>query len=114
MNSIQVGKIIATSRKEKGLTQEDLAKHLGVSKPAVSKWESGQSYPDIILLPELASFFNITIDQLIGYEAQMSEEDVRKLYRRLSEAFAKEPFDNVYSECEEYIKKYFSCWNLLI
>lgn len=114
MNSIQIGKTIASNRKEKGLTQEDLAKHLGVSKPAVSKWESGQSYPDIILLPELASFFNITVDQLIGYEPQMSEEDIRKLYRRLSEAYAKEPFDKVYSECEEYIKKYFSCWKLLI
>lgn len=112
MNTIQIGKIIANCRKEKGITQEELANHLGVSKPAVSKWESGQSYPDILLLPELASFFNITVDQLIGYEPQMANEDVRKLYQRLSDAFAKEPFDKVYAECEEYIKKYFSCWYL--
>lgn len=112
MNSIQIGKIISTHRKEKGLTQEELANHLGVSKPAVSKWESGQSYPDIVLLPELAAYFNITVDQLIGYEPQMTKEDVRKLYRRLSEEFTKGPFDKVYAECEDYIKKYFSCWNL--
>lgn len=112
MNTIQIGKIISTHRKEKGVTQEELANHLGVSKPAVSKWESGQSYPDILLLPELASYFNITVDQLIGYEPQMTDEDVRKLYHRLAEAFAKEPFGKVYEECQEYIRKYFSCWYL--
>jgi transcriptional regulator with XRE-family HTH domain len=112
MNSIQIGKIIAASRKEKGITQEELANHLGVSKPAVSKWESGQSYPDILLLPELASYFNITVDRLLGYEPQMAKEDVRKLYHRLADDFAREPFEKVYEECEGYIKKYFSCWYL--
>lgn len=112
MNSIQIGKMISACRKEKGITQEELAAHLGVSKPAVSKWESGQSYPDILLLPELASYFNITVDRLIGYEPQMAKEDVRKLYHRLAEDFVKKPFEKVYAECEEYIKKYFSCWYL--
>ncbi len=112
MNTIQIGKIISTNRKERGVTQEELANHMGVSKPAVSKWESGQSYPDILLLPELASYFNITVDQLIGYEPQLSPEDVRKLYHKLADAFAKESFDKVYEECQEYIKKYFSCWYL--
>lgn len=112
MNTIQIGKIIAAHRKEKGATQEELANHLGVSKPAVSKWESGQSYPDILLLPELASYFNITVDLLIGYEPQMTDEDVRKLYHRLAAAFAREPFEKVYEKCQENIKKYFSCWYL--
>ena len=112
MDTIQIGKIISAQRKERGITQEELANHLGVSKPAVSKWESGQSYPDILLLPELASYFNITVDELIGYEPQMTAGDIRKLYHRLADAFAKEPFDQVYEECEGYIKKYFSCWLL--
>lgn len=112
MKEIQIGTIIATKRKERGITQEELANHLGVSKPAVSKWESGQSYPDILLLPILASYFDITVDQLIGYEPQMTKEDIRKLYYRLTESFTKEPFEAVYSECEEYLRKYFSCWQL--
>ncbi|HHV11429.1 MAG TPA: helix-turn-helix domain-containing protein [Clostridiales bacterium] len=112
MSTIQIGRIIAAHRKEKGITQEELANHLGVSKPAVSKWESGQSYPDILLLPELAAYFDITIDQLIGYEPQMSKEDVRKLYHRLANDFTGKPFSQVYEECEGYIKKYFSCWEL--
>lgn len=52
------------------------------------------------------------MDQLIGYEPQMTKEEVRKLYNRLAEDFAKKPFQQVYEECEEYIKKYYSCWHL--
>jgi transcriptional regulator with XRE-family HTH domain len=112
MDTIRIGTMISTNRKEKGITQEELANHLGVSKPAVSKWESGQSYPDILLLPVLASYFNITVDQLIGYEPQMTREEISKLSRRLSEEFVRGPFDQVYTECEEYLHKYFSCWQL--
>lgn len=112
MDSIQIGKKIAQSRKQKAITQEELANYLGVSKPAVSKWESGQSYPDILLLPVLASYFNITVDELLSYEPQMEKEEVRKLYQRLAGDFAKKPFEQVYEECERYIKKYFSCWYL--
>lgn len=112
MRTIQIGKVIAAHRKEKGITQEELANHLGVSKPAVSKWESEQSYPDILLLPELAAYFDISIDQLVGYEPQMTKEEIRKLYQRLAKDFAEKPFTQVYEECEGYIKKYFSCWEL--
>lgn len=112
MKEIKLGTILATKRRERGITQEELAKHLGVSKPAVSKWESGQSYPDILLLPILASYFDISIDELIGYEPQMPKADIRKLYHRLSQSFTKEPFEQVYTECEEYLRKYFSCWEL--
>ena len=112
MRTIQIGRVIAAHRKEKGITQEELANHLGVSKPAVSKWESEQSYPDILLLPELAAYFDITIDQLVGYEPQMTKDDVKKLYHRLAKDFAEKPFIQVYEECEDYIKKYFSCWEL--
>jgi transcriptional regulator with XRE-family HTH domain len=113
MGKINIGTIIAAHRKERGLTQEELAEYLGVSKPAVSKWESGQSYPDIMLLPVIAAYFNTSIDELLGYEAQMTKEEVRKLYRRLAEAYASEPFEKVYEECMEYVKKYRSCWKLL-
>lgn len=113
MAKINIGAFIAARRKERGLTQEELADYLGVSKPAVSKWESGQSYPDIMLLPVLASYFNTTVDALIGYEAQLTKADIRKLYERLSAAFASEPFDEVYEETKEYIRKYHSCWSLL-
>ena len=62
--------IIASRRKGLGLTQEGLAQRLGVTNQAVSKWESGQSCPDIALLPSLADIFGITIDALFGREPQ--------------------------------------------
>ena len=65
--------IIAKYRKDLGLTQEGLANQLGVTNQAVSKWESGQSCPDIALLPVLADLFGITIDALFGREAKQEE-----------------------------------------
>ena len=60
--------IIVNRRKALGLTQEGLAQKLGVTNQAVSKWESGQSCPDLALLPRIADLFGITIDELFGRE----------------------------------------------
>jgi len=114
MKEINIARTIVKKRREKGMTQEDLAKFIGVSKASVSKWETGQSYPDITFLPQLATLFNITIDELIGYEPQMSREDIRKLYLKLSADFAEKPFDEVLASCREIAKKYYSCFPLLI
>lgn len=113
MKEINIARTIVTKRREKGLTQEELANYIGVSKASVSKWETGQSYPDITFLPQLATFFNISIDELMGYEPQMSKEEIRKLYVRLSADFASKPFDEVLASCREIAKKYFSCFPLL-
>ena len=68
MNDIKINRNIATFRKIKGVTQKDLAVVMKVSSQAVSKWESGKCFPDITLLPELARYFEISVDELIGYE----------------------------------------------
>ena len=57
-------------RKESGMTQEKLASLIGVSFQAVSKWENGQAYPDIELIPSIASIFKVSIDVLLGYQAE--------------------------------------------
>ena len=64
--SLSIGKNIAKYRKAKGLTQEELGAKLGVTNQAVSKWESEVSMPDIMLLPEIATVLNITLDDLYG------------------------------------------------
>jgi len=113
MKEINIAKAIVNRRREKGITQDELANHIGVSKASVSKWETGQSYPDITFLPQLAAYFNISIDDLMGYEPQMGKEDIRKLYLRLSADFTVKPFDEVLGHCREITKKYFSCFPLL-
>ena len=55
-------------RKQKGLTQEELAESLFVSRTAISKWESGRGYPNIDSLKAIAKFFSVTIDELLSGE----------------------------------------------
>lgn len=75
-------------RKDKNLTQENLANFLGVSFQAVSKWERNESYPDITMLPSIASLFGVSVDKLLGID--LIERD-RKI--------------------EEYINEYVRLWN---
>lgn len=62
-----VGKNISRYRRLKNITQEELAAQLDITFQAVSKWETGQSYPDITLLPRLAAILEVSIDKLMGY-----------------------------------------------
>ncbi len=113
LNELNIAKTLVSKRREKGITQEELAAYIGVSKASVSKWETAQSYPDITFLPQLAAYFNISVDELIDYHPQMIKEDIKKLYLRLSNDFTKKPFDEVMDEIREIQKKYFSCFPLL-
>lgn len=76
MTTIQINEQIAFLRKQKGLTQEELAKALGVTNQAVSKWESTQCCPDIQLLPDLAKLFDVSVDELLGYTPGSTTEDI--------------------------------------
>lgn len=82
--AITIGKRIARLRKDKGLKQEALAEMLGVSGQAVSKWENGQTCPDISLLPQLAQILGVTVDELLSGKqekvsaVQILPEDQRK------------------------------------
>lgn len=66
MTAITIDRQIAFFRKQMGLSQEELAKKLGVSNQAVSKWESAQCCPDISLLPQLGEIFGVSVDELLG------------------------------------------------
>jgi len=114
MKEINIAAILTRKRREKGITQEELANYMGVSKASVSKWETGQSYPDITFLPQLAAYFNMSIDDLMGYAPQLTKEDIQALYQRLALDFASQPFNAVLSECRSIIKKYYSCFPLLV
>lgn len=76
MNKVKLNEQIAFLRKEKGITQEELAVALGVTNQAVSKWESAQCCPDISLLPDLASYFNVSVDELLGHRGADTSKDL--------------------------------------
>ena len=63
---MNIGKNILEQRKQKSITQEELAAELGVTAAAVSKWENGYTLPDILMLCALADFFEVTTDELLG------------------------------------------------
>lgn len=114
MNVLKISENIVRMRREKGVTQDELAEFLGVTKASVSKWETKQSFPDILLLPQLASYFDITVDELLGYEPQLSREQIRVRYHKLAEDFANRPFEEVMQESEAMVRKYYSCYPFLL
>lgn len=81
----QLSKNISRYRKEQGLTQEKLASLLGVTFQAVSKWETAQTLPDMILLPRLSEIFQISIDKLLGYPSRDKQVTIyEKQYKNKS------------------------------
>ena len=105
---------ISRLRRERKITQEQLADFVGVTKASVSKWETGLSLPDVLILPRIASFFDVTIDELLGYKPQLSKEQIEKLYAELSGDFANKAFDEVMKRCRLLVRQYYSCYSFLL
>lgn len=78
--TVNIGRTIARERRRRGVTQEALAAHLGVSKAAVSKWELCQSLPDVSLLPRIAAYFSLTLDELFDWHDELTQEESAALY----------------------------------
>ena len=74
MNQVKIGKFIASLRKEKGMTQEQLGEILGVTNKTVSRWENGNYMPDIEMLSLLSKEFGVSINEIISGERLGTEE----------------------------------------
>ena len=85
MNQESIGKFIAECRKEKGLTQMQLAEKLNITNRAVSKWETGKSLPDISIMPEVCEIFEITVNELLSGERIKPEDYQMKAEDNLSQ-----------------------------
>lgn len=73
MKKQTVGMMISTLRKEKGMTQLELAEKMGVTDKAVSKWERDLSFPDINSIPKLAEIFEVSVDELMQVKTETKE-----------------------------------------
>ena len=80
MDQEKIGRFIAELRKEKNLTQQELADKLNVTDRAISHWENGRRLPDISLLKELGEVFNVTIDEIISGK-RMTEDEQKELFK---------------------------------
>ncbi len=85
---INLGEKIKQLRKRDGRTQEDLANALSVTSQAVSRWEANGGFPDMTLIPSIANYFHITIDELFGYNGEREHRKNEILKKAISETKA--------------------------
>ncbi|MCL2410728.1 MAG: helix-turn-helix domain-containing protein [Treponema sp.] len=112
MEKLQIGDMIRVLRRNKEITQEQLAEILDVSTPAICKWESGQTNPDITLLPVIARYFKVSIDFLLGFSTELSLEKIKGICDDISQKFIEMPFAEAQKEWRECLKQFPACFPL--
>ncbi len=111
--TIYFGENIKKLRKEKGLTQETLADFLSVSFQTISKWERGETYPEITTLPVIASFFNVTIDDLLGVDKAKKEQKINE-YLELYDTMKLKDLSLTYQTYQKAVKEFPNDFRILI
>ena len=101
---LRLSENIKKHRKEMRLTQEGLAEAFGVTIGAVSKWENGNNVPDIMTLMELANFFNVSVDELLGYD--MSSKNIDDMDRKIEDLYHEYRFDEAVVEANNALVRY--------
>ena len=87
MDQIRIGEFLKELRKEKGLTQEQLAEQFNVSRRSVSRWETGSNLPDLSILVELAEFYDVDIKEIIdgARKSEMMNEEVKEVAFKMAD-----------------------------
>lgn len=110
---MKINDIIKEKRTKQGLTQEQIANYLGVSTPAVNKWEKGISYPDITLLPALARILRIDLNTLLSFKEDLSEQEIGNFANELSTTIRTKGFHLAFEKAMDKIQEYPTCDKLI-
>lgn len=108
-----INSVIREKRNELGLTQEQLANYLGVSAPAVNKWEKGSTYPDISLLPALARLLKVDMNTLMGFHEGLTKQEIASISKRAVDAIKTTSFRDGFDILMEKIQEYPNCYELI-
>lgn len=111
---MQTGEVIRKYRKEKNLTQEEMARALGVTAPAVNKWENGNSLPDVMMLAPIARLLDITLDTLLSFREALTEEEINGLIYELDDRLKKEPYEEVLQWAKKKWEQFPNCEKLML
>lgn len=103
---IHIGETIKRLRKERNVTQDALANFIGVSYQSVSKWERFESYPDITLIPSIASFFGVTTDELLGVNTVDKEKRIKAYEEKYKSLHAEKKFEEANNLMKEAIAEF--------
>ena len=108
-----ISQIIREKRKQLGLTQENVAEYLGVSTPAVSKWENGTTYPDIMLLPALARLLKTDLNTLMSFNEEMSEIEINNVVLKVQSLIQEDGFEKGFQFALDQVRAFPTCENLI-
>lgn len=108
-----ISEVIRRKRKELEMTQEQVAQRLGVSAPAVNKWEKGSSYPDITLLPPLARLLETDVNTLLCFREELSEEEIGQICNEMTKLICEEGLKAGFEMAEKKIREYPNCMVLI-
>lgn len=109
-----IGENIRKLRKDKELTQEQIADMLGVSTPAVNKWENGNSMPDIGILAPLARTLDTDLNTLLDFREKLTEREIAEIAEEISLLFMEGKHEEGIEKAEFYLKKYPGCHGLCL
>ncbi|PNV61464.1 transcriptional regulator [Clostridium sp. chh4-2] len=104
-----INHVIREKRKELGLTQEQVAGYLGVSTPAVNKWEKGSANPDIALLPALARLLNVDLNTLLCFNEGLTKQEIDHFISELSGVIKKHGIETGFKKGIEKVREYPNC-----
>jgi transcriptional regulator with XRE-family HTH domain len=110
---MQIGEIIRKYRRERDLTQEEMANRLGVTAPAVNKWENGNSMPDIMLLAPIARLLGISLDTLLSFHKELTTEEIKHLVYEADEKLKTKTFEDAFQWAKMVIEQYPNCEELI-
>lgn len=110
---MQLGETIRKYRKQKKLTQEQMASRLGVTAPAVNKWENGNSFPDIMLLAPIARLLGISLDTLLSYHEELTTEEIESIVKEADRQLKEKSYEQVFSWAQKKLAKYPNCDQLI-
>lgn len=111
---MQVGEVIRKYRKSKNMTQEEMARRLGVTAPAVNKWERGNSLPDITLLMPIARLLGISTDELLSYQQELTTEEIGEILKRATTMLEEMPYQDAFAWAKEKLEEYPNCESLIL
>lgn len=111
---MRIGDVIRTYRKNKNLTQEEMARRLGVTAPAVNKWENNVSLPDITLLAPIARLLETTPDTLLSFREELSQEEINDIVQEADAKFQKTSYEEAFEFCRNKIRQYPGCDRLIL
>lgn len=111
---MRINEMIRARRLAKNLTQEQMASYLGVTAPAVNKWEKGASCPDIGILPALARLLDTDLNTLLSFEDDLSDKEIGLFANLLSETLDKEGYRKSFDLAMAKIREYPTCYPLLL